>query len=71
LEALLAGYSLAGIGIAIFYGEIAAIPFQGMYFFGYGFIAFMSFKQYFWPRVLATFSNKTRFERLRPEATPA
>lgn len=71
LEALLAGYSLAGIGIAIFYGELAAIPFQGLYFFGYGFIAFMSFKQYFWPRVLETFSNKTRFERLRPEATPA
>jgi hypothetical protein len=42
-----------------------------MYFFGYGFIAFMSFKQYFWPRVLETFSNRARFERLRPEATPA
>jgi cellulose synthase/poly-beta-1,6-N-acetylglucosamine synthase-like glycosyltransferase len=70
-EALLACYCLAGIGVAIYYGELAAIPFQGLYFLGYGFIASLSFKQYFWPRVTAALFNKARFERLRPEATPA
>jgi cellulose synthase/poly-beta-1,6-N-acetylglucosamine synthase-like glycosyltransferase len=70
-EALLALYSLAGIVAAIYYRELAAIPFQSLYFWGYGFIAYMSFKQYLWPRMIDFFLNKGRFERLRPEATPA
>jgi len=70
-EMLLALYCLAGIGAAIYYGEIAAIPFQGLYCLGYGFIAYMSFKQYFWPRVAAFFFNKARYARWRREATPA
>jgi len=71
LETLLAGYCLCGVGMAIYYGELAAIPFQSLYFLGYGFIAYMSFKQYFWPRVREMFFHKARFGRLRTEATPA
>jgi hypothetical protein len=51
LEGLLALYCLFGVAIAIYYGEIAAIPFQGLYGFGYGFIAYLSYKHYLWPRI--------------------
>jgi hypothetical protein len=71
MEALLALYCLTGIGIALYYGELAAIPFQALYGLGYGFIAYMSFKQYVGRRVAPTFFNKVGFERLRPQATPA
>jgi len=70
-EMLLALYCLAGIGVAIYYGEVAAIPFQTLYFLGYSFIAYLSFKQYLWPRVTMFFSNRTGYGKLRPEATPA
>jgi cellulose synthase/poly-beta-1,6-N-acetylglucosamine synthase-like glycosyltransferase len=69
LEGLLAIYCLTGIGFAIYYGELAAIPFQGLYCFGYVFIAYMSFKQYLWPRLVLTFTDgKTKqFEKQLPE----
>ncbi len=70
-EMLVALYCLAGIGVAIYYREIAAIPFQSLYFLGYSFIAYLSFKQYFWPRVATFFFNKSRYGKLRPAATPA
>lgn len=70
-ELLLALYCLTGIGVAIYYGEVAAIPFQTLYFLGYSFIAYLSFKQYLWPRVTMFFSNKAGYGKLRPEATPA
>jgi cellulose synthase/poly-beta-1,6-N-acetylglucosamine synthase-like glycosyltransferase len=71
VEALLALYCLAGIGTAFYYGELAAVPFQALYGLGYGFIAYMSFKQYFWRRLGTTLFNKAGFERLRPRTTPA
>jgi len=71
LETLLALYGLAGIGLAIYYGELAAIPFQVLYFIGYGFIAGLSFKQYFWPKITNLFLNKARYERLPSQATSA
>jgi cellulose synthase/poly-beta-1,6-N-acetylglucosamine synthase-like glycosyltransferase len=60
-EAVLAFYCLIGVIVAIYYGELAAIPFQGLYFMGYGFIAYMSFKQYIWPRLREIFSSKARY----------
>ena len=60
-EAVLAFYCLIGVGVAIYYGELAAIPFQGLYFMGYGFIAYMSFKQYLWPRLREIFFSKSRY----------
>jgi cellulose synthase/poly-beta-1,6-N-acetylglucosamine synthase-like glycosyltransferase len=71
IEALLFFYGLAGIGMAIFYGELAAIPFQTLYCLGYGFIAYMSFKQYLWPRLTQAFFDKTRYEKFHSPATPA
>jgi cellulose synthase/poly-beta-1,6-N-acetylglucosamine synthase-like glycosyltransferase len=69
-EAFMALYCLTGVGVAIYYGELAAIPFQGLYFAGYGFVAYLSFKQYFWPRVKHVVLAKARYQRLRPAATP-
>lgn len=70
-ETMLALYCLGGIAVAIYYGEIAAIPFQSLYFLGYGFIAYMSLKQHLWPRGSRVLPNKMRFRRLPVEATPA
>jgi len=58
MEGLLAAYCLLGIAIAIYYGDLAAIPFQALYGFGYGFIAYMSLKHYLWLRFASTFFNK-------------
>jgi hypothetical protein len=71
IEALLFFYSLAGIGMAIFYGELAAIPFQAMYCLGYGFIAYLSFRQYLWPRLAETLFDKTGYEEFHSPAAPA
>ncbi|MDZ7344706.1 MAG: glycosyltransferase family 2 protein [candidate division KSB1 bacterium] len=57
-EGLLALYCLLGVAMAIYYQEIAAIPFQGLYGFGYGFIAYLSFKHYLWPRLEERFLLK-------------
>ncbi len=71
VEALLTFYCLTGVGIALYYGDFAAVPFQVLYVLGYGFIAYLSFKQYWWRRFATTFLNEARFERLRPQATRA
>lgn len=44
IELLLAAYFLAGIGISIYYLEIAAIPFQIMFLMGFGTVGYMSLK---------------------------
>jgi cellulose synthase/poly-beta-1,6-N-acetylglucosamine synthase-like glycosyltransferase len=71
VEALLALYCFTGIGVALYYGELAAIPFQTLYGLGYGFIAYMSFKQYWWRRFETAFLNRARFQSLRPRPASA
>lgn len=44
IELLLAAYFLVGIGISIYYLEIAAIPFQIMFLMGFGTVGYMSLK---------------------------
>lgn len=44
IELLLALYFLVGIGISIYYLEIAAIPFQIMFLMGFGTVGYMSLK---------------------------
>lgn len=44
IELLLAIYFLVGIGISIYYLEIAAIPFQLMFLIGFGTVGYMSLK---------------------------
>jgi len=58
IEGLLAIYCLLGISIAIYYGDLAALPFQILYGFGFGFIAYMSLKHYLWLRFASTLFNK-------------
>jgi len=43
-EFLLALYCLFGIGMSLYYLEISAVPFQLMFFVGFGFISVMSIK---------------------------
>ncbi|MFN3305824.1 MAG: cellulose synthase family protein [Candidatus Kapaibacteriota bacterium] len=46
-EILLALYYIVGIGISIYYLEIAAIPFQLMFLLGFGTVGYMSIKHAF------------------------
>ncbi|MCX8010417.1 MAG: glycosyltransferase family 2 protein [Ignavibacteria bacterium] len=50
-EFLHAIWCIIGIGLAIYYVEIAAIPFMLMYFLGYGMISFLSIKHAFFTKV--------------------
>ncbi len=59
IEGLLTIYCLLGIVIAIRYDDLAALPFQILYSFGYGFIAYMSLKHYLWLRVTSAFLNES------------
>ncbi len=45
IELLLAGYCLIGVVAAIYFMEIAAIPFQLMFFFGFATVSTMSLRQ--------------------------
>jgi cellulose synthase/poly-beta-1,6-N-acetylglucosamine synthase-like glycosyltransferase len=45
IELLLALYYLAGIGVSIYFREIAAIPFQLLFLMGFGTVGYMSLKQ--------------------------
>lgn len=47
VELLLAAYCLIGVGAAIYFMEIAALPFQLMFFFGFATVSIMSLKQSF------------------------
>jgi cellulose synthase/poly-beta-1,6-N-acetylglucosamine synthase-like glycosyltransferase len=47
VELFLTIYFLLGIGVSIFYQEIAAIPFQLMFLLGFGSIGFMSLRAFF------------------------
>lgn len=45
VEALLSVYSFIGVGISVYYAQIASIPFQLMFASGFGIISYLSFKQ--------------------------
>lgn len=47
VELLLAVYCLVGVGASIYFLEIAALPFQLMFFFGYAVVSVMSLKNAF------------------------
>jgi hypothetical protein len=47
VELLLAAYCLIGVGAAVYFMEIAALPFQLMFFFGFATVSIMSLKQSF------------------------
>ena len=44
IELLLAVYCFIGVGASIYFGELAAIPFQLMFFFGFAAVSALSFK---------------------------
>jgi hypothetical protein len=44
LEILLAGYCLFGVASSVYFLEIAAVPFQLLFFLGFAFVSFMSLK---------------------------
>lgn len=47
VELMLAGYCLIGVGAAIYFMEIAALPFQLMFFIGFATVSIMSLRQSF------------------------
>jgi hypothetical protein len=47
VELMLAVYCLIGVGAAIYFMEIAALPFQLMFFFGFATVSIMSLRQSF------------------------
>lgn len=57
-EALLTIYCLITIGVVIYYGEYAALPFQMLFCFGYGFIATLSLNHSLWPEIRQIFSKE-------------
>jgi cellulose synthase/poly-beta-1,6-N-acetylglucosamine synthase-like glycosyltransferase len=44
IEMILAVYCLFGVGLAVYFMEIAAVPFQLMFFLGFSFVSFLSIK---------------------------
>ena len=44
-EAVLALYCLVGLGIAVYFGEWAAVPFQAFFVIGFGLISGFNLKQ--------------------------
>ncbi len=50
LELLLLMYCLAGLGIVIYYGEWAAVPFQALFAFGFGLVTLYNVQQYWQAR---------------------
>ena len=57
-EAMLATYCLITIGVVIYYAEYAALPFQMLFCFGYGFIATLSLKHSLWPEIRQVLSKE-------------
>lgn len=45
IEGVLSVYCFIGVGISAYYAQIASLPFQLMFAFGYGLISFLSIKQ--------------------------
>jgi cellulose synthase/poly-beta-1,6-N-acetylglucosamine synthase-like glycosyltransferase len=70
-ELALAVYSFAGILLSFYYFEFAAIPFQSLYCFGYGFIGFLSFKQALWPAVRQFFQKEAWFSGRAKQMVPS
>jgi cellulose synthase/poly-beta-1,6-N-acetylglucosamine synthase-like glycosyltransferase len=54
VEIILALYCLFGVISSLYYLEIAAIPFQLLFFFGFGFVSYLSIQQAFQARKLKT-----------------
>lgn len=50
IEMILAFYCLIGVGASIYFMEIAALPFQLMFFFGFGSVSYFSFRNSFTKR---------------------
>ena len=50
IELLLAVYFLVGVGLALYFVELAVIPFQLMFLVGFGMSAFLSIRGYFTAR---------------------
>ncbi len=61
LEAMLMLYCFCTIGVVLYYAEYAALPFQMLFCFGYGFIAVLSFKHSLWPQAREVFSKEIFF----------
>jgi len=47
IESILSIYCFVGVGLAVYYVQIAALPFQLMFALGFGIMAFLSIKQVF------------------------
>jgi cellulose synthase/poly-beta-1,6-N-acetylglucosamine synthase-like glycosyltransferase len=60
-EALLMMYSFFAIGIAFYYAEYAALPFQMLFCYGFGFIASLSLKHSLWPSLRQAISKEIFF----------
>ncbi|MDF1611127.1 MAG: glycosyltransferase [Stygiobacter sp.] len=54
IELLLAAYCFIGVSAAVYFMEIAAIPFQFMFFFGFATVSFMSLRQTYLKRQQTT-----------------
>jgi hypothetical protein len=50
IEMILAFYCLIGVVASIYFMEIAALPFQLMFFFGFGSVSYFSFRNSFTKR---------------------
>ncbi|MGH7494393.1 MAG: glycosyltransferase [bacterium] len=70
-ELALALYSFAGILLSLYYFEFAAIPFQIMYCFGYGFIGVLSFKRVLWPSGWRLFQKEAWFSGRAKQVVPS
>lgn len=60
-EALLMIHCFCAIVVAFYYAEYAALPFQMLFCFGFGFIASLSLKHSVWPHVRQSISKETFF----------
>lgn len=56
-EALLMSYCFCSVVLALHYEEYAALPFQMLFCFGYGFVAVLSLKHSLWPQVREALSH--------------
>lgn len=57
-EALMMCYCFCAILVALYYAEYAALPFQMLFCFGYGFITVLSLKHSLWPQVREALSKE-------------
>lgn len=58
-ETVMMLYCLATIGVVLYYAEYAALPFQALFCFGYGFIAVLSVKHSLWAELRRFFTKES------------